>query len=348
MPDLAHRFTANPILTPQHLQPSEPGFQIECLLNPGAFTFAGKTWLLLRVAERPVPTPGKVHAAVLTPEGSKHILTYDLSDPKLACTDPRAFTYDGQLYLTILSHLRLVSSTDGVNFFPEPSVPVLTGQSPLESYGVEDCRVTSLEGRYYLTYTSGSEVGLGVGLRHTSDWRTFASGGMILPPDNKDCAIFEERIGGRYFALHRPSSPALGGNNIWIAESPDLRHWGNHRCVATIRPGKWDGARIGAGAAPIKTAEGWLEIYHGATANHRYCLGALLLDLHEPWKVLARSEEPIMEPTASYEANGFVNQVIFTNGHTVEGDRLRMYYGAADSVVCGADFSLAEILASLR
>ncbi|MDB6095202.1 MAG: glycosidase [Verrucomicrobia bacterium] len=348
MADLACRFAANPILTSAHLQPSAPGLQIECLLNPGAFSFAGKTWLLVRVAERSAEIPGKVSVPVLAPDGGMSIVAFDRGDPKLECKDPRAFAYDGRVYLSTLSHLRLVSSVDGVHFSPEPSAPLLTGNGPLETYGVEDCRVVHLEGRYHLTYTAVSGLGVGVGLRHTDDWRTFQHAGMILPPDNKDCAIFEEKIGGRYFALHRPSSPALGGNYIWIAESPDLLHWGNHRCVATTRPGKWDGARVGAGAAPIKTADGWLEIYHGATAQHRYCLGALLLDLHEPWKVLARSEEPIMEPTESYETNGFFGHVIFTNGHIVEGDRLRMYYGAADTVVCGADFSLSEILATLR
>ena len=171
---------------------------------------------------------------------------------------------------------------------------------------------------------------------------------MILPAHNKDCAIFGERIGGKYYALHRPSSPEIGGNYIWIAESPDLEHWGHHRCIALTRPGKWDSARIGAGASPIRTKEGWLEIYHGATKENRYCLGALLLDLHEPWKVLARSEEPIMKPVADYERTGFFGNVVFTNGHLVDGDRITMYYGASDSVICGARFSIAEILQTLR
>lgn len=171
---------------------------------------------------------------------------------------------------------------------------------------------------------------------------------MILPPHNKDCAIFSEPINGKYYALHRPSSPQLGGNYIWLAESPDLLHWGNHQCLATTRSTKWDSARIGAGAAPIKTSEGWLEIYHGANADHRYCLGALLLDLDNPSQVLARSEQPIMEPTASYERTGFFGNVVFTNGHTVAGDTITMYYGASDEVICGAEFSITEILNSLN
>ena len=160
--------------------------------------------------------------------------------------------------------------------------------------------------------------------------------------------MFDERIGGKYYALHRPSSPAIGGNYIWIAESSDLEHWGQHRCLAHSRPGMWDSARVGAGAAPIRTPEGWLEIYHGANSEHRYCLGALLLDIESPWKVLARSREPIMEPIADYERAGFFGNVVFTNGHVVDGDTVTLYYGASDSVVCGARLSLLEILQTLR
>ena len=171
---------------------------------------------------------------------------------------------------------------------------------------------------------------------------------MIFPPHNKDCALFEEKINNRYYALHRPSSPELGGNYIWIAESPDRMHWGNHRCIAVTREKSWDSARVGAGGPPIKTAEGWLEIYHGANAQHRYCLGALLLDLDDPSKVLARSEEPIMEPTADYEQTGFFGNVVFTNGHYVVGDTIRIFYGASDEVICGAEFSVREIINSLQ
>ena len=181
----------------------------------------------------------------------------------------------------------------------------------------------------------------------TRDWKSFDRKGMVLPPHNKDCAIFGEKINGKYFALHRPSSPQLGGNYIWLAESYDLLHWGHHQCIATTRAMSWDSARIGAGAAPIKTPQGWLEIYHGANADHRYCLGALLLDLTDPSKVLGRSEYPIMEPTASYESTGFFGNVVFTNGHIVEGDTIRMYYGASDEVICGAEFSIKEILGTL-
>jgi len=341
--DLAARCSSNPILKPSDIRPSLPGLEITCLLNPGAFRFDGKTWLLLRVAERPAQVPGRTSLPILTGTGIE-ILDFDNSDSRLNLSDPRVITLDGKAYLTTLSHLRLVSSDDGVHF-SEPDVSSsIVGTGEYESFGIEDCRVTTIDSTYYLTYTQVSEHGVGIGLKSTTDWKTIKSHGMILPPHNKDCAIFDSQIGGKYYAFHRPSSIEIGGNYIWIAESPDLLHWGGHRCVAHSRSGKWDSERIGAGAAPIKTDAGWLEIYHGAAGGNRYCLGALLMDLDEPWKVIARSEEPIMEPAASYETSGFFGEVIFTNGHIVDGDKVTVYYGASDYVVCAADFSIAAIL----
>lgn len=347
MNDLAQRFEQNPILRPRDVRPSAEGMEVACLLNPGVFLFDDRTWLLVRVAERPAQVPGKTSFPILNPEGRLEVLELDSDDPRLDLGDPRVISFDGRDYLTTISHLRLLSSDDGARFVePEQSQPLM-GIGDLETYGIEDCRVAKIDETYYLTYTQVSSHGVGVGLRTTRDWKHFVHEGMILHPHNKDCAIFEEQIDGKYFALHRPSSPELGGNYVWLAESPDLVHWGKHRCVAHTREGYWDSARIGAGAPPIRTSEGWLEIYHGATKENRYCLGALLLDLNEPWRVLARSETPIMEPLAPYEQEGFFGHVIFANGHLVDGDRVTIYYGAADSVICAAHLSICSILASL-
>jgi beta-1,2-mannobiose phosphorylase / 1,2-beta-oligomannan phosphorylase len=345
--DLAQRFAENPILRPQDLRPSAEGMEVTCLLNPGVFRYQGKIWLLVRVAERPVQVRGKISFPILNAEGRLDVREFSTGDPRLDLSDPRVISFDGQDYLTTLSHLRLLSSEDGLTFTEPEGSSHLTGSGELETYGIEDCRVAKIGNTYYLTYTQVSSNGVGVGLRTTQDWKNFAHAGMIFAPHNKDCALFEEQIAGEYYALHRPSSPELGGNYIWLAKSPDLKHWGHHCCLARSRPGYWDSARVGAGASPIRTSEGWLEIYHGATKENRYSLGALLLDLDEPWRVLARSEAPIMVPLAPYEQEGFFGQVIFTNGHLVDGDRLTLYYGAADSVICGAHLSLSGILASL-
>ena len=350
MKDMAQRLDANPLLRPADLQPSIEGLEIACLLNPGVFRFEGKTWMLIRVAERPKQKEGLISFPVLTETGGISIMEIPTNDPELDASDPRVINYKGLDYLTTLSHLRLVCSDDGVKFYEPEGYPLLTGEGILQTFGIEDCRVTLLEGKYYLTFTAVSPNGVGVGLRTTTDWKQFEKQGMILPPHNKDCAIFEEKVNGKYYMLHRPSSVDIGGNFIWLASSPDSIHWGDHRCLLTTRKEGWDSKRIGAGAAPIKTPQGWLEIYHGANAAHQYCLGAFLMDLDDPSKVIARSKEPIMVPSEPYELTGFFGNVVFTNGHIVhpDGDTITVYYGASDEVVCAAKFSLAEILSSLN
>jgi beta-1,2-mannobiose phosphorylase / 1,2-beta-oligomannan phosphorylase len=345
---MVKRFTENPILTKDHLRPSQNGWVVECVLNPGAFRFEGKDWLLLRVAERPVQQEGLISFPVMNGDGQFRIMEFERADPALDLSDTRIVGYKGQTFLSTISHLRLVCSEDGRHFYEPADWPAhIFGQGPLETFGIEDCRVSLIEGQYCLTYTQVSESGVGVGLMRTADWRSFSRDGMILPPHNKDCALFEEKIGGQYFCLHRPSGVGLGGNFIWLASSPDLLHWGNHRCILHTREGWWDSARVGAGAAPIKTPKGWLEIYHGADYQHRYCLGAVLLDLEDPSKVLARSYHPLLEPIAEYELNGFFGKVVFTNGQLVDGDEITLYYGASDEVICGAKLSVEDVLGTL-
>jgi len=350
MKDIAQRFVENPLLSPKDIPASTKGLEITCLLNPGVFQFQEKTWLIVRVAERPSQKDDTISFPILTEAGSINIIEIHKDHAELIVTDARVINYQGTDYLTTLSHLRLLCSDDGIKFYEPEDYPALVGEGILEAFGIEDCRVAQIDEKYYLTFTSVSDNGVGVGLRTTTDWKNFEKHGMILPAHNKDCAIFEEKINGLFYALHRPSSVDIGGNYIWIASSPDGIHWGNHHCIVRTRKGQWDSKRVGAGAAPIKTAKGWLEIYHGANENHQYCLGAFLLDLNDPTKVIARTELPIMVPTADYEISGFFGNVVFTNGHIVEpnGDTVTVYYGASDEFVCGAKFSISEIISLLK
>ena len=347
MKDLGRRFPENPLLLPKDISPSNPGLQVISLLNPGVFCFQDKIWLLIRVAEGIGQKEGFINFPVLNATGNTEIIEVPLNDPDLVASDARVVNYKGLDYLTTISHLRLLSSVDGINFKEDPAYPGLFGQGYLERYGIEDCRVTQMEDNYYLTFTAVSDSGVGVGLKTTKDWKNYENIGLIFPPHNKDCAIFDEKIDDKYYCLHRPSSKDIGGNYIWIAESPDGEHWGNHQCIVKTRTGRWDSARIGAGAAPIKTAQGWLEIYHGANEAHQYCLGAFLMDINDPTKIIARTTDPIMVPTETYELSGFFGYVVFTNGHIVNGDELTIYYGAADEFVCGAHFSINEVLSAL-
>jgi predicted GH43/DUF377 family glycosyl hydrolase len=266
-------------------------------------------------------------------------------------TDSRIVIAGGRTWLTSVSHLRVARSSDGIHFDVEPT-PALSPATPYESFGVEDARITLIDGVYWINYTAVSSFGISTALASTRDFRTFERHGIIFPPDNRDVTIFPEKIEGRYAALHRPMPAGIGHPAIWAASSADLFSWGDHRFVAGARDGGWDDAKVGGGAVPFRVRSGnqdaWLAVYHGVTSSPpTYSLGALLLDVGDPARVIARSREPLLRPETPYEREGFFGEVVFTCGLLAEGDRVRIYYGAADGVTAVADLSLDEIMGGL-
>lgn len=268
---------------------------------------------------------------------------FDFSDPRVIKNKSASATFQ---YLTSLSYIRIARSKDGHHFTVDEK-PFVYPSNSLETFGVEDPRVTQIGDTYYIYFSAVSPVGVGESLVSTKDFVNVTHHGMIFGPDNKDVLIFPEKINGKYYALHRPTTKSTGDPEIWIAESDNLLYWGNHKHLIGLREGMWDSGRIGGGAVPFKTDKGWLELYHGATLEHRYCMGAVLLDLNDPSKVIARSNAPIMEPEADYEKNGFFGDVVFSCGALVEGDVVKMYYGVADTSMACAELSVQEILDSL-
>ncbi len=280
--------------------------------------------------------------------------------PGLDLSDPRTIRYRNAAgafvpgqdeftdYLSHISHLRLARSSDGIRFAIEDQ-PALTASSKLEEYGVEDPRITLIDGVYHITYVAVSRLGIVTCRLATKDFRTFERHGAIMHPDQKDVVLFPEKIGGKYMALTRPMPGSFGRVlGIWLAESPDLVHWGNHRPVAGPRHGMWDEMRVGASLVPIRVDGGWLELYHGADRNNRYGMGALMLDAGDPSKILARTPKPLMVPEAPYEHDGFLHDVVFPTGHTDLGEGcIRIYYGAADTSLCAADVDLEDVLSAL-
>jgi beta-1,4-mannooligosaccharide/beta-1,4-mannosyl-N-acetylglucosamine phosphorylase len=216
-----------------------------------------------------------------------------------------------------------------------------------------DPRVTWLEDRYYVTWCSGYH-GPTIGVGYTFDFRTFHQSDNAFLPFNRNGVLFPRRIGVEYAMLSRPSDnghTAFG--DIFYSASPDLIHWGRHRHVMAPLPWTWQSTKVGAGPTPIETPEGWLLIYHGVLTSCNgfvYSMGAALLDLDEPWKVIARSNDYLLSPQVLYEQVGDVQNVVFPCAALVEQatDRLTIYYGAADTVVCMAHAHLSEILDSLR
>lgn len=347
---LIERAVENPVIRLENVKPSAPGLEVMCAFNAGATLFHGDTLLLVRVAERPVPREGYVSTAFMDPDrpGKLRELHVRRDDPNLEATDPRCFIYRNTLYLTSVSHLRLARSRDGRRFEVEER-PALAPAVECESFGCEDPRITKLDDWYYINYSSIAPTGVTTSLARTRDFSSYERMGIIFAPDNKDIAIFPEKVGGSYACFHRPSAKQIGPPAMWIAFSDNLRDWGRHRYILGPRPGAWDSERVGCGAAPIRTERGWLQFYHGANHAVRYCVGAVLLDLEQPWKVLARPANPLLEPQAPYETQGFLPNVIFHNGLIERpGGMVDLYYGAADTTTCLATVKIGEVLEWMR
>lgn len=347
------RAPENPILTPGMLRPSRDDLEVVGVFNPGVIRHGQEVLLLLRVAEAPLRRSASEVAAPAfdASTGRLEVRRWPADTPGLDVSDPRTVLLDRRTWLTSISHLRVARSTDGIHFEVEPA-PALAPATELESFGIEDPRITLLDGTYWINYSAVSGHGIATALASTRDFRTFERHGVVFPPPNRDVTIFPERMAGRYAALHRPMPEAPGEPAIWIAWSSDLLAWGAHAPVAGARPDRWDDLKVGGGAVPFRVRSGaqdaWLSIYHGVGRSPlEYSLGALLLDARDPGRVLARSRDPILKPEAGYEREGFFGGVVFSCGALVEGDSVRVYYGAADGVTAAADLSLREILGGL-
>lgn len=346
-----HRFPENPLVTPADVPPSFDGWEVVCAFNAGVIEYDGEIVMLIRVAERPkANSPDQVLVPVLDCDCSDpriRVLEFSVKDPDIDLSDPRVVRFPDRMYLTTISHLRVARSKDGVHFKVDAK-PALVSDQPCEAFGLEDPRITKLDDTYYVVYKSVEPNGIAQCLASTKDFISWQKHGMIFCPENMDAMLFPAKIRGKYAALHRPMPRYMGAPNMWVAYSDDLIHWGEHKLLLTCTTGTWEGGRIGGGAVPFLTERGWLEIYHAATEDERYCLGALLLDAEHPEKVLAKSPAPIIEPEARCETNGFKPNVVFTCGAIVRGDTVTIYYGACDETVCAASLSVSEILDSLE
>jgi predicted GH43/DUF377 family glycosyl hydrolase len=240
-----------------------------------------------------------------------------------------------------VSHLGYAVSADGLDWF-RMAKPVFSPQTEYEARGVEDPRVTLLDRTFYMLYTGYSNHGTRVCLASTLNFITWKRFGVVLhDQDNKDAALFPETIQNRYCMFHRIP------DDIWLAYSDDLVTWTDHQIIMRPRKDSWDSQRIGAAGPPLKTDHGWLFIYHGYNEERIYRLGAALLDSADPARVIARLEDPILEPAEDWEITGDVPNVVFSCA-TVEVDgTYYVYYGGADRVVALATVPKSELLASL-
>ena len=247
-----------------------------------------------------------------------------------------------------VSRLGYANSSDGYSIDMRQPEPAFAPAKSYEDLGCEDPRLTSMNGKCLMTYTayrshpinayqvSITEISIEDLVSGHWNWgeRWLPFNGIL----NKNAVIFPKKIDGRYVMYHR-IEPYL-----CIAYSNDLKRWCDMKAVMQPRPNSWDSLKIGSAGPPIEVSEGWLFIYHGVDYNYVYRLGALLIDKDDPENILYRSEKPILEPTEEYERFGKVPNVVFSCGSVLLDDKLLVYYGGADTVVCGAEFDLGELL----
>jgi len=244
----------------------------------------------------------------------------------------------------------IARSSDGFSFTVDPAPAMVPSDvEPFKTYeelGIEDPRITFMDGTYYIMYSASSHHGVRLALAKTDDFKTFERIALISEPNNKNGALFPKKINGRYARLDRP----FGGNYgaIWISYSDDLIAWYDSEVVMTPRGGYWDTDRIGAGAPPIELDYGWLEIYHGVkntSFGPIYRMGAVLLDLENPAIIIARSAVPILSPKELYERVGDVGNVVFACGVIIEDDgTIKLYYGASDTQICLGTTKITDLV----
>lgn len=276
----------------------------------------------------------------------------------------------------------LAVSNDGVNFERTNDKPAFEPSTDgPDSGGVEDARIVKFGDNYYVTYAyrpfppgqywnfehdviqvpNVDEYAPAVyrksiansGLAMTRDFKNWKRLGRLTQSnlDDRDVILFPEKINGKYALLHRPKEwigkeygcekPA-----IWISFSDDLMVWNekSHLLISGIE-GTWE-EKVGGSTPPLKTKDGWLIIYHGVENGGQgyYRVGAALLDLEDPRKVIARAKDFIMEPEHDYEIEGFYKGCVFPTGNVIIDDTLYVYYGAADKYVGLATCRVSDLL----
>lgn len=314
------RSALNPILTREDIPPLGGARDVSSVFNPGAVKHAGRYILLSRVQTR----------------GRETLLAV-------------AESPDGRRFEVRSEPVRI----DGIESVPE------------RIYHLYDPRITPLDGAYYVVLAADTEQACRLVILRTDDFVRFELVAYDTSDDMRNGVLFPEKLDGRYVRLERPNTVSppggpLTGSAISLSTSDDLRSWRREGVVLEGRPRYWD-ELIGAGPPPLKTSAGWLLIYHGVAthfgAANIYQAGVALLDPADPRRLIARGRENILEPRERYELMGQVPGVVFPTGLIAEdvgadgcardGSVVRLYYGAADTCVCLATTTVAELLAEL-
>jgi len=311
------RAKENPILKPK----KENWWESEAVFNPGVTLFKGKILLLYRAIGE---------------------------------------------HLHYISRFGLAESGDGIHFKRKSKSPILMGEKPWEIGAIEDPRITKIGEDYYISYVCleipprfkpssdcKKKIFPRTALTKTRDFKNFEKLGIITPPgaDDRDVVIFPRKIKGKYLMFHRPynwtgKEYGVKKPSIWLAESKDLAHWGNHRVFLEPRENE---IKVGAGAPPVETGFGWIFVYHRVEEKPEKCYkaGLMILDKENPEKILA-DFYPVLTPETDYEKEGDISNVVFPTGALIKDGKLFVYYGGGDKICCLASIKLEEIKKSLK
>jgi beta-1,4-mannooligosaccharide/beta-1,4-mannosyl-N-acetylglucosamine phosphorylase len=316
------RHSRNPILTRKNIPAIAPHLKdVTSVFNPGAVKFGHTYLLILRVQSRSRET----------------------------------------FFVT-------AESANGIDFAVSDKIVEFRGIEKVREkiYHIYDPRITGFHDGYYIMFAMDMDSGCRLGLGRTKNFKEFEFLGITSGKDVRNGVLFPEKVGGKYLRLDRPNEVRpeggpLTGSTIWLSESDDLLQWQGRAPVISGRPHYWD-EFIGSGPPPVKTRSGWLHIYHGVathfSSTNIYQAGAVLLDLRNPEKVIARSRGNILEPRELYELVGQVSNVVFPSGMIIEeydkdgyaepDSRVKIYYGAADTAVGLATTTIRELLDEVR
>ncbi|MCX6749850.1 MAG: hypothetical protein NTZ83_00150 [Candidatus Pacearchaeota archaeon] len=373
------------LIKPEDIKPSSPEFEILGTFNPGVARLAnGDIIVYVRVWERLKKTEDEnfCYSPRMCGSDKYKIIIDKFNKELIGHSSDLDFSFkDGTKRFTFISHLRrVILDKTGMKIKYIDDKPSFFGLDWDGELGVEDPRITKIGDLYVMTYVSLSRTeNISTSYAISNDCINWYRRGVIFSEQNKDVVLFPELINKEYVAIERPEGNlGFAPPRMWIVYSKDMELWGRQHPLIVFKKGDWDVGKVGAGPPPIKTERGWLLIYHGVlnfkkrkvieniikrmeisecisgaltSKDYIYCAGAVLLDLNNPKKIIAKADVPIFFPMKRHEIADFGNlRVIFPTGLLMDENKkdLLIYSGAGDRVVSVKKVSLNKILKKLK
>lgn len=356
--DACIRYDNKPLIRPSDISAIDERLEVIGVLNPTFLNLNGRRLLIVRVDEKPRGT-NKIYgnnrtlvAYINLRKKQIDVLNLKLPErynPNREPILPESVRFDPErpdLLLSYISYLRIIEFEDK-DQIKVNNESLLFPDSELNQYGCEDPRATIIDGQAFLTYVAVSKFGATTWLAKLTEQATIHDKFMILGPDHKHAVLFPTKIRDKYYMLTRPLSRTyINSNGAWLFQSPDMVHWGNPRPFLLPRPGMWDSERVGPSTSPVMINDDWLLFYYGVDKEDSYHIGAVLIDAQPPFKVIGRTNSPLLSPSMNWEKQGRRADTVFACGleYFNLNNNIRLYYGAGDTCIGAADLNVAKLL----